>query len=177
MSVEGGDRLKRALDQIAQKLGSAKSVKVGFLDKSTYPDGTPVPMVAAIQEFGAPRAGIPPRPFMRPTAHQNRDEWARALQAALVASEWDTSKALAMLGEHVAGDIRMAISKLASPPLSLVTLMLRKMKAETPGLKVTRKTVEIARQRVAAGESVAGASTKPLVETGNLLSSVEYEVE
>ena len=34
-----------------------------------------------------------------------------------------------------------------------------------------------ARRRVSAGESTAGVSTKPLVWTGHLLASVDYEVK
>lgn len=170
-------RAQRVLDEIRQRLESARSVKVGFLAGATYPNGTSVAMVAAIQEFGAPRAGIPPRPFMRPTAQARAGDWGREMVAALAASNGDATRALSMVGESAAGDIRMAIAALYSPGLSPVTLMLRKMKAETPGLKVTRTVVEQARQRVLDGESTSGVSTKPLVETGLLINAVEYEVE
>jgi hypothetical protein len=51
----GGDRLMAALRDIDDKLagaGSGPSVRVGFLEGSTYPDGTSVPMVAAMNEWG-----------------------------------------------------------------------------------------------------------------------------
>lgn len=48
----GNSRLREALDQIRRKVGHDK-VQVGFLEGSTYPDGTSVPMVAYVQEFGA----------------------------------------------------------------------------------------------------------------------------
>jgi hypothetical protein len=62
------------------------------------------------------------------------------------------------------------------PPLSPVTLMLRKMFGNSPELIRGRDVGEAAR-RVAAGESSDGVSTKPLVWTGHLLNSVEYEVK
>lgn len=45
--------LSSKLRGIADKLGSGKVLKVGFLNNETYPDGTSLPYVAAIQEFGA----------------------------------------------------------------------------------------------------------------------------
>ena len=55
-TVTGGDRLQAALAEINARLasaGPAPSVKVGFLEGSTYDDGTSVPMVAFVNEFGA----------------------------------------------------------------------------------------------------------------------------
>ena len=49
-------------------------VEVGFYAKSRYTDGTPVPNVAAWNEFGAPRAGIPERPFMQPAVDESVDD-------------------------------------------------------------------------------------------------------
>ena len=54
-TVSGGDKLMAYLKQIDANLASAGSspeVRVGFLEGATYPDGTSVPMVAAVQEFG-----------------------------------------------------------------------------------------------------------------------------
>lgn len=54
-SMSGGDKLKAYLQKIQQNLASAgasPSVQIGFLSGATYPDGTSLPMVAAIQEFG-----------------------------------------------------------------------------------------------------------------------------
>jgi len=51
--VKGGDVLAQRLAQIVQKLEKAESVRVGFLENATYPDGKPVAQIAAIQEYGA----------------------------------------------------------------------------------------------------------------------------
>lgn len=50
--MSGGDKLQAYLDRILARVKSAQAVRVGFLEGATYPDGTPVPMVAAVQEFG-----------------------------------------------------------------------------------------------------------------------------
>jgi len=55
-TMTGGEKLQAYLQQIAGKLASAgtnPNVRVGFLEGATYPDGTPVPLIAAQNEFGA----------------------------------------------------------------------------------------------------------------------------
>jgi hypothetical protein len=51
-TFSGGDKLEKKLREIAEKAGKANVVQVGFLSDATYPDGTSVAMVAAINEFG-----------------------------------------------------------------------------------------------------------------------------
>ena len=84
---------------------------------------------------------------------------------------------LARVGAEITGELQQSIVDMNAPPLSAVTLMLRKMKAEDPDLVVTGRTVGEAAARVAAGEVATGVSTKPLVESGNLLNSVDFRVE
>lgn len=50
--LTGGEKLQKYLEELESNLSSGTGLKVGFLEGSTYPDGTPVPMVAAAQEFG-----------------------------------------------------------------------------------------------------------------------------
>ena len=51
--LSGGNKLQAYLDALVAKVGSGQAVRVGFLEGATYPDGTPVAQVAAAQEFGA----------------------------------------------------------------------------------------------------------------------------
>lgn len=53
IGMTGGDGLKRRLEEIRKGLGQGEELRLGFLEGSTYPDGTPTASVAAIQEFGA----------------------------------------------------------------------------------------------------------------------------
>lgn len=48
----GGDKLDRALKDLARKVSKPRTLNVGFLEGATYPDGTPVAYIAAIQEYG-----------------------------------------------------------------------------------------------------------------------------
>ncbi|MGZ2484279.1 hypothetical protein ACVITL_002802 [Rhizobium pisi] len=177
VTLKGGDKLAAALAEIAKNIEKASSVDIGFLEGATYPDGKSVPEIAAIQEFGAPKAGIPPRPFFRTMISDKSPEWPDAVGNLLVSNGYDAAKTLGQTGEAIKGQLQQSIIDTFNPPLSPVTLMLRKMRADNPDLVVTGKTVGEAARRVKAGESTGGVSTKPLVDSGVLLSSVDYEVK
>lgn len=53
IGMTGGDKLKAKLEEIRSNLGGSEELRLGFLEGSTYPDGTPTAYVASIQEFGA----------------------------------------------------------------------------------------------------------------------------
>ena len=175
IEVKGGDKLKAYLQSISDKVSSGAELRVGFLENATYPDGKPVAMIAAIQEFGAPRAGIPPRPFFRNMIANNQDSWANGFAEQLRATNYDVKLTFERAGAAIAGQLRQSIVDTNDPALSPITLMIRKMKGE--GKTITRASLAEAARRLAAGESTAGVSTKPLVETGHLLNSVDYEVK
>jgi hypothetical protein len=177
VTLKGGEGLEKALSEIAKNISKAASVDVGFLEGSTYPDGTNTAMVAAIQEFGAPKVGIPPRPFFRTMIEAKSPEWGDAVGNLLIANNYDGSKTLGQTGAAIKGQLQESIIDTYNPPLSQVTLMLRKMRADDPDLVVTGKTVGEAARRVADGESIEGVSTKPLVDSGHLLNSVDFEVK
>jgi hypothetical protein len=175
--VTGGRKFAAALTMISARLSSPGTLRVGFLEGATYPNGTSVPMVAAIQEFGAPRAGIPPRPYFRPMIAAKSPAWPAAIAENLRGSGYDVDAALGLVGEGVKGQLQESIINTNSPALSPVTVMLRGMKSQDQSLVVTRRVVAQARARVAAGLTNYGASTKPLVESGHLVNSVDYEIK
>ncbi len=144
--ISGGEKLEAKLAEIARRLKKGAAVKVGFLEKATYPDGTQVALIAAIQDFGAPSVGIPPRPFFRNMVADKKGEWPAALEQLLVANDYDAERALALLGEGIAGQLRQSIVDTNDPPLKPAT--------------IARKGHE-----------------KPLIDSGHLLQSVDYEVE
>lgn len=177
-TVTGGGLIGRALNRIGNAIGDPQ-VRVGFLENATYPDGKPVAMVAAIQEFGAPNARfpIPPRPFFRTMVRANRDQWPGQIAALLRANNMNGKIALGLMGEQIADELRQSIVSTNAPPLSPVTIMLRSMRRRNPSLKITRRVVYLAIAAVKAGKQPkAKTSTKPLVDTGVLLQSIDYEV-
>ena len=174
-TARGGDKAAVIIGELGKKLAAAQVVRVGFLGGSTEPNGAPTAMIAAIQEFGAPSRRIPPRPFFRNAIAKHKNEWPDAIATNLKANGYDAEKTLDQAGAAIAGQIRESIIETNAPPLSPVTLMLRKMFGNHPELIRGRDVGEAAR-RVAAGESSAGVSTKPLIWTGNLINSVDHEV-
>lgn len=122
-TVKGGDKLKRKLDALVAGLASGNNtVKVGFLSKATYPDGKPVAMIAAIQDFGAPSRGIPPRPFFRNMIRDNSKAWPGIMANLLATTSYDTDKTLNLMGEGIKGQLQQSIRDTNTPPLSPKTI-------------------------------------------------------
>ena len=121
-TVRGGNKFSEALQKLSGQLASGKSVRVGFLENATYSNGTPVAMIAAIQDFGAPRAGIPPRPFFRNMIAAKKGEWPAAIAKLLKANNNDAHKTLELVGQAVAGQLRQSIIDTNSPPLAPATI-------------------------------------------------------
>lgn len=144
--IKGGKLLQTKLDAMGRGVTNAQTVQVGFLEGATYPDGTPVAMIAAIQNWGAPSVGIPPRPFFTDMIAKRSPEWADAIGKLLVANQYDAARTLDMIGEAVAGQLRKQIQDTNAPPLAAST--------------IRRK-----------------GHAKPLVDTGQMLNSVDYKVQ
>lgn len=153
--------------------------KTGWFETAHEANGTPTAYVASIQEFGDGK--IPPRPFMRPTVAAKRAEWLKLMAAGAKVcltgntSARDVMEAVAM---QAAGDVGKTITEVMAPPLSLLTLMLRKYKMEHGQDSVTGKIVgEVAAQLKNGPPDLTGVSTKPLVETAHMLQSLTGVVE
>lgn len=144
--ISGGDKLNAALAKIAAQLKTGGTVSVGFLSNATYPDGKPVAMVAAIQNFGAPARGIPPRPFFSNMVASRKATWPTAIENNLKLTGYNAKLTLERVGEGIAGQLRAEIVYTNDPPLAPQT--------------VARK-----------------GFSKPLVDTGHMLNSVDYEVK
>jgi hypothetical protein len=122
MNIKGGDKFERELAELARKLAKPASLRVGFLQGATYPDGKPVAMIAAIQEYGAPGAGIPPRPFFRNMIAEKSSEWPKGVGDLLVATKGDVEQTLEVTGAAIAGQLRQSIIDLWEPPLAPSTI-------------------------------------------------------
>ena len=175
-------------DQLARVLEALKNrkVDVGWFSSAKYEDGTSVAYVASIQEFGVAQRSIPPRPFIRPTITEQEAKWkeltARGARA-IAKGNSDTHSVLTQIGGKASGDIRKAISRVVSPPLTLTTLLLRKRKIQ--GDKITGKTVGEAyraanfvgpRSKKDKSADVSGVSKKPLVFSKILLNTLTFNV-
>ncbi len=165
------------LTRIQKALATAKEVRVGFLEGATEPGGQSTAMVMAIQEYGAPAVGIPPRPFFRPMIKDNQGHWGPDLGKLLRTNGYDAAKSLGQMGEEMMGELRESIINLTDPPLSDVTLLLRERFGNSPE-SITFADVVQARHDISAGvtPSVSGTQGKPLIWTGTAINNVDKEV-
>jgi hypothetical protein len=122
VEISGGDKLQARLAEIAKNANKAASVDVGFLEGATYPDGTSVPLVAAIQEFGAPSRNIPPRPFFRNMVADKSGEWPDAVAGLLKDNDYDATKTLELTGAAIKGQLQEAITTFVGTPLAPATI-------------------------------------------------------
>lgn len=114
--------MEAALAKISQGVSQPALLRVGFLEGARYPDGKPVAMIAAIQDFGAPSRGIPPRPFFRNMVKAKKGEWPKAIADLLKANDYDAVKVLGITGEAIGGQLRQSIIDTNSPPLAPSTI-------------------------------------------------------
>jgi len=150
-----------ALRQTVQSLDGATG-KVGWFPSAVYEKGQPVAGIAAVQEFGSPSRGIPPRPFFRTTATEKREEWAgTAGQLAKRAALGKLAPGQVMEGLTMAaeGHVRATITKLQAPALKQATIDARK------------------RRLANGGAGAKSTISKPLVDTGIMLATLTSEID
>lgn len=172
--LTGGAKLDKHLGKIAKNAINTHELHVGFLSNATYPDGTLVAAVASWQEFGTKT--IPSRSFFRSMIKSKSPGWGKSAAKILKENNYDAMKTFQLMGMGIKGQLQQSIIDVLSPPLSPITLMLRKMKMQTPDLVITGATVGEAAARVMKGESTVGVSTKPLVDSAVMLHAVDFEV-
>lgn len=119
-SVAGGEKLVAAL----QRYAGPKNVtlRVGFLEGATYPDGQSVAAVAAFNEYGVPSRGQPPRPFFRTMVAEKTAGWGNAIAVNLVDANYDADVAMRRVGEGIKGQLQDSIRDLTQPPLKPSTV-------------------------------------------------------
>lgn len=147
VTLSGGDGLEKALQELAKNVKRGGSVRVGFLEGSTYPNGTSVALVAAVNEFGQTRIHPhqPPRPFFRTAIRQNSPQWPQILAHLLEQNNCDTGRTLSQIGAVIVGQIQQSIVDFTDPGLAPSTI-------------------------------AAKGSDKPLIRDGVMLKSVAFEV-
>jgi hypothetical protein len=117
-TLRGTDTVMKALEAIGKKMGSG-TMRVGFLEGATYPNGTPVAEVAFYNEFGT--INMPPRPFFRNMISEESPNWPKKMAGALAAG-YDGPEALGLMGEDIKGALQQSITTLASPALAPSTV-------------------------------------------------------
>lgn len=147
-SVTGGDKVSAHLKQIAKQISGGKKLRVGFLAKAKYPDGTSVALVAALNEYGhRARDGslVGPWPFFRNMVAAKQHEWPQAFLLALKKTDYDLVASYKIMGNGIKGQLQESIRAIMAPQLKPST--------------VKRK-----------------GFSKPMISTGHMLNSVDFEI-
>lgn len=169
-ALKGGEDAAKYIADLLNRLGTPGTLRVGYLEDATYPDGTSVALVAAVNEFGSPAKGIPPRPTFRPMIAAKSGEWGPAL-AGLLAKGATAEEALLTLGDGIVGQLQDSIRNFSGTPDSPVTDLL-KFRFPMGGQTFD----DVLRARVDVANGVTAPVTKPLTHTGNMENSVGREV-
>lgn len=149
-AVEALERLHRA--SVGGRGGPG--VFVGVRDNGdTDDDGTPLVLIAAVNEFGSVDGHVPERSYLRSTADAKRDEYAAAIVAIVDAamkapagqSDRVVRRGLGRLGAKAVGDVKRTITALDTP-------------ANAPS------TIE------------KKGADNPLIDTGRLRQSIDFDV-
>lgn len=172
----------RARAESASGLGVRVGILGGDSQKPADPTlgtGKPATLVeiAIYNEFGAPRAKVPERSFLRSTfaRHEEkyRDELRKALRA-LIAKDADIKARMNRLGMMMVADVRATITQgeHVPPPNAPATL------AE----KIRKGMNEQSRRKKNKGKSkaeiraISAAGVRTLVDTGQLVRHITHEV-
>lgn len=125
----------RGLDELVkrvQEMGKMHA-EVGWQDTAKYPDGTPVALVAQTQEYLVTPDGV--RSFVRPTISSEKGNWSRQMGIGVKAVANGIREPLQVftaIGELAAGDVRMTITQISSPPLAESTKKARSARGLEP---------------------------------------------
>lgn len=186
-ALSGGDKLAAKLAEISKQLEKAAQVKCGFLGNATESlSNVSTASVATWMEFGTQsgknKTLTPARPFFRPMIAEHSGEWGDQLAKVLKKNNYNTDQSLSQMGMLIGAELQDSISAVTEPALSPITIMLRDMRSKDQSLgsssnPITGKTIAEAARRVAAGISPGDASTKPLIDSGDMRASVSYQVD
>jgi hypothetical protein len=113
LELRGGEQFKARLLALAAASRTARGMRVGFLEHSTYPatqGGSTlyVAQVAFWNECGTSRA--PARPFFRSMIRRERGEWGGQFARFLRGAEFDAATALGRLGLTIKEELTESIA-------------------------------------------------------------------
>ena len=123
-AFSGGARLTGLLTRIKESFEGEHQVRVGFLEGSNcgIDNDQPAPEIAFILETGAPKAGIPPRPFFHQMIADNSTTWGKSAVAFFKANEYDLDSTLAGVGLIMGEQLQLSITRTTTPPNAPATI-------------------------------------------------------
>lgn len=171
---------------VTQKKGS-----IGHKDASGKQVKT-VADIATFHEYGAPDAGIPERSFIRSTRTKNEGKYNAHIEKLKdqifdASQGMTTERALGLIGQEVSSDIKLTIKNVIPPPLKPETVFRKnagkilEAHAKVAAIDAKGKAKgltagDVKRQNAALDLIKSGGSSTPLIDTGQLINSITYEV-
>lgn len=149
VDIKGGDKYKAFLAKMAQIAGG---VKAGILNNATTTDGKSIAEYAVYNEFGTSR--IPARPFLRTVAKEKPKQWVGEMVRHIRGKATDPAiwkQALGVAGESMKSDIKDSIQNGNWTPNAPATVKAKARKGKVE-------------------------PDHPLIDTGQMLAAVSYEV-
>lgn len=145
-------------------------------------------LIATAHEFGAPKANIPERSFIRSTMRDHGDElrkYANDLMQQIFASkEMTVEKAIGLLGEKIQSLIQAKIQSNIPPPLKPETILRKNhsqvSKAQSKIRSIGRKTGPLSAKdnatlKKASATVLSGGSSVALIDTGRMLHAIRHK--
>ena len=149
--VRDDNRTKEILKAIEEL--NSQCVDIGVLGDDDK-EGVSIVTIATIHEYGAPKAGIPERSFIRANFDKNVDEYFEQIKGYLdrvFQGEVSAKTLYTKMGQTVAQDTQKLIRKKIPPALKDSTIKAR--------------------------EKRKNKGTTPLIDTGRLIGAISYEVK
>ena len=141
--VVGGKKLDLALRALEKKITSGGVLRMGFLEGAKYPERTNKRFLKAVGSKATPKVlpemsiaqaafwneygtkTAPARPAFRTTIARKSKEWGEKLGKAVVATDYDGRKALALLGQDMRDDLENAIAQWSAPANAPLTVKIK----------------------------------------------------
>lgn len=170
---------------------NSRGVAVGIFGQGAAEDNDGVTnlLIAIIHEFGAPRANVPARSWLRAFVDENHEkirQLIRMLGQRVLKGEITHDQALGQLGAWIVGGIQTRMAQGIDPPLAPSTIENRLASDSRQAQVAARRGLRAAKSTMSAGGSVAeareastsaaGAVLKPLIDKGQFRQSITFEV-
>ncbi len=174
----GEARIKRQIEEL-KRTPEGPHVNVGVLEeagKADGGDGLTVADVAVFNEFGT--RTIPERAFMRTTAEALMPKMAAlgsSLLSAYIAGKVTIDQALDRMGLTMQAAIKRTIRDWETPPNAPSTILAKARATGRAKIESQAKRLRKAGENSDAAKAAALSQfNNPLVDTGQLLNSIDY---
>ena len=143
------DKIKLTLERVPEEFENLVA-QVGFPSGFSYENGMTVAEVAAINEFGAPAAKVPARPFMTPTVKNYQKDWVKMVSKdvpKVALGKLTAFDVLDKLGRVAAMNMKEQITNTNYPPNAPSTIARKGFNAPLRDTFYMRDTVQNAVNR------------------------------